>query len=336
MHSGPSARRSSRRRAGRRAALLALAALAVCAVALLSGCSGEPQALSAPARPPGTAPPPARPPGTVPPPAGPLVDPRLKVGEWRHAWQVVGLLRARPPKGPVVLYFGDSTARESLVSDASWTRELRHLGAPVTGYTLASHAQSFRTDRRFLDALPRLHGIALIGVGLSRFIVPLVRGPMGRPATFKAGSRPKLSPWPRHYFDARGPKTPAAKQARVAHWQESRVGQFRRLRNDNFRALAKVVLTARRRGLRPVLVQLPLNVAAVGGRLGPERAAMARGCRAVARRLHVRFLDFQVAPGLPSADFYDMCHLLRPGAVRWQRGLARWTVRLLRGGPGRS
>ena len=264
------------------------------------------------------------------PARGPLVDPELKVGEWLHAWQVIGLLRAQPPRGPVVLLFGDSTAREALVSDESWTRELRSLGAPARAYTLASHGQSFRIDRRFVDELPPLRGVALIGIGLSRFILPLEKGPMGRPATFVAGAPRELAPWPRHYFDERGGKTAAAKLERVAQWRRTRSAAFRRLLPADLRELARLVEDCRRRGLEPVLVQLPLNTAVVAGSLDPEREAVSRGCRAVARRLGVRFIDEPVAADLTNADFYDTVHLLRSGAVKWQRALSARTAELLR------
>ena len=272
--------------------------------------------------------------GAPTPKPGPLVDPKLKVGEWRHAWQVVGLLRAQPPRDPVVLYLGDSTARESVISDAAWTRALRRRGAPVRAYTLASHDQTFRTDRRFIEDLPPVQGLALIGVSLSRFVGPPVRGPFGRPAAFKPGQRPKLSHWVRHYYDARPVGSPAAKAARVVHWRLSRTGKFRRYRAANLRALAKLIVACRERGLRPVLVQLPQNEAVLGHQLDAEQAALSRGCRRVARKLHVRFLDFQLAPDLTSADFFDICHLVRPGAVKWQRALTGWTVRLLPGAGG--
>ncbi len=36
-----------------------------------------------------------------------------------------------------------------------------------------------------------------------------------------------------------------------------------------------------------------------------------------------------MAPDLTSADFFDINHLLRAGAAKWQRGLSRWTAELL-------
>jgi hypothetical protein len=324
----------SRRRAARprRALLALLAAAAVLAGGVLLACGGTGTAsggtLPSPSAT-GTAGSQGGSPAASPSPKGPLVDPALKVGEWRHAWQVVGLLRARTPRLPVVFYFGDSTARESLVSDAAWARQLRALGVDARTFTLASHDQTFRMDRRFVDEMPKLRGLALIGVGLSRFVGPPVRGPFGRPAVFKAGHEPQLGHWTRHYYDDRPPKSAAAKAARVTHWEGSRAGKFRKYRAANLRSLAQLVKACRKRGLRPVLLQLPVNLQVVGGRLAAERRALSRGVRNLARREHVRFLDFPVTPDLTSADFYDINHLLHSGAAKWQRSLSRWTARLL-------
>lgn len=262
---------------------------------------------------------------------GAPVDPRISAGDWRHAWQVVGLLRAQPPRSPVVLYFGDSTARESLVSEASWTRQLRRMGAPrVRAFALAGHGQTFAMDQRLLDALPPLHGLALIGVSLSRFAGPPVEGPAGRPAAFPLGARLKLSPWRQHLYDSVPVMTPVEKVERVAHWRRSVTPRFVRYRSANLRALARLVSSCEARGLRPVLIELPLNVAAVGDALDAQRSSITRGCRAVAARLGARFLAFQIDPRLPDSAFHDTCHLVRAGYTRWQRDLSRRVVRLLR------
>lgn len=263
--------------------------------------------------------------------SGPLVDVNASAGDWRHAWQVVGLLLARPPREPVVLYFGDSTARESFVSEAAWTRQLRQMGAPrARAYALAGHGQTFAMDRRFLDALPPLHGLALIGVSLSRFAGPPLRGPAGRPASFPPGSRLRLSPWRQHLYDAVPALTPLEKVERVVHWRQSVRPRFRLFRRANLHALARLVADCKARGLRPVLVELPINVAAIGGALDAQRAAVARGCRAIAARYGVRFAPFKAGRDLPSSAFYDTCHLVRPGYTRWQRDLSRLVVWLLR------
>jgi len=253
------------------------------------------------------------------------------VGDWRHAWQVVGLLRVRPPHGRMVYYLGDSTARESLVSEASWNEQMRQLGADgVRAYALAGHGQTFAMDARLIRALPHSRGLALIGVSLSRFIGPPVRGSGAHPAKFPPGTAPQLSPWRQHLFDARPIMTGAQKQGRVVHWRRARTPAFLRYRTANLRALGKLIAVCKARGLRPVLVELPLNVAAVGHQLDKQRASLRAGCAAVAAEHGVRFLPFQLAPHLPSTGFFDICHLVEAGYTKWQAGLSKWVVKLLR------
>ncbi len=252
------------------------------------------------------------------------------VGDWRHAWQVVGLLRVRPPHGRMVYYFGDSTARESLVGEASWNRQLRRLGARgLRAFALAGHGQTFAMDARLMRALPRSRGLALIGVSLSRFIGPPVRGPGARPAEFPPGTAPRLSPWRQHLYDLRPLMTAAQKQGRVVHWRRARTSAFLRYRAANLRALGTLIAVCKARGLRPVLVELPLDVAAVRHQLDRQRASLLAGCRAVAARYGVRFLPFQLASRVPTSDFFDIGHMVRAGAARWQAGLSRWVIRLL-------
>jgi hypothetical protein len=252
------------------------------------------------------------------------------VGDWRHAWQVVGLLRARPPQGRVVYYFGDSTARESLISEASWNMQLRRLGAHgVRAYALAGHGQTFAMDARIMRALPHSRGLALIGVSLSRFIGPPVRGSAAHPAEFPPGTAPRLSPWRQHLYDSRPIMTRAEKQGRVVHWRRARTPAFFRYRTANLRALVKLIAVCRARGLRPVLVELPLDLAVVRHHLDRQRASLRAGCRAMAARHGVRFLPFQLAPHLPGNGFFDIVHMVRAGYTKWQAGLSRWVIRLL-------
>ena len=252
------------------------------------------------------------------------------VGDWEHAWEVVGLLRAEPPQGRMVYYLGDSTARESLVSEASWNEQLRQLGADgVRAYALAGHGQTFAMDARLIRALPHSRGLALIGVSLSRFIGPPVRGPAAPVVELPPGTVPQLSPWRQHLFDGRPVMTGAQKQGRVVHWRRARTPAFLRYRAANLRALGKLIAVCKAHGLRPVLVELPLNVAVVGHQLDRQRASLRAGCAAVAAEHDVRFLPFQLARRLPSTGFFDICHLVEAGYTKWQAGLSKWVIKLL-------
>jgi hypothetical protein len=249
------------------------------------------------------------------------------VDDWTHVWQVVDALQARPPEGQVVYYLGDSTARESLVSDRSWTRQLARLaGRRVPGYTLAGHNQTFGMDLQVVRALPRSPGIALIGVCLSRFI--------GAPLTKERAQLPlwaarALSPWDRHQYDHRRPFGAARKKALVPHWLRQNLADFKRYRTANLAALGKVIEACQGRGLTPVLIDLPLNEAVVRHGLDVPRSSYRSGCHALASRLGIGYVSFLHALRLPSSAYFDICHLMRSGYTRWQLRLSRAVVKLL-------
>jgi hypothetical protein len=249
---------------------------------------------------------------------------RVTLGDWHHVWNVVGYVRASPPAGPVAYYIGDSTARESVVSEAAWTRQLQAMGAhDARGFVLASHGQTFGMDLRIVRDLPRGPGVALIGVSLSRFIGPPVPGSAARPATFPPDVSPSVSPWVQHEYDQRAEMTPAQKHGRVTHWMRARVPRFLRYRAANLAALGSVLASCRQRGLQPVIVDLPLNLAAVRRGLDRPLRSYRSGVRGVARRYHVQYVSFVRALHLRSNAFFDICHLVHRGAVPWQKRLAR-------------
>ena len=248
----------------------------------------------------------------------------VTIGDWHHVWNVVGYVRAAPPAGPVAYYIGDSTARESVVSEATWTRQLRAMGArDARGFVLASHGQTFGMDLRIVRDLPRGSGVVLIGVSLSRLIGPPVPGPAAHPATFSAGVAPSVNPWVQHEYDQLAEMTSAQKRGRVTHWMRSRMPVFLHYRAANLAALGKVVAACRARGLLPLIVDLPLNLAAVGKGLDRPLRSYRSGVRAVARHYHVQYVSFVRALHLRSDAFYDICHVVHRGAVPWQKRLAR-------------
>ena len=263
-----------------------------------------------------------------------------RIGEWRHAWEVVQLAQLRPPLGTPVFYLGDSTARESTVRDALWTQQLRRRAAAAgkttatVVFTLASHGQTFRMDRQLLSAMPARTagtppGIAVIGVGLSRFIGPPVRR---RPAAVKppaAGRAPVLHPWVQHLYTDREPLPLTRKHELVPRWMDRRWDGFRRYRRDNLRAVDRLLALSRARGLRPVLLEMPLDVRVVGGGLDRPRGAYQAALRRLAKRHHAEYLSLNARGALPTGVFWDLMHLLPPGSQAWQSRLSDELVRLL-------
>ena len=222
------------------------------------------------------------------------------VDDWQHIWEVVARAnalqqRAIPPNGAMVYYLGDSIARESTVSDAAWTDQLSRRTAAAGkvrafGYSVAGHNQTFGMDEKIVEGLPATQGgqpkgILLIGVGISRFIgppTPQQPFPVDPPP---AGQLPSLSPWSQHHYDGRAPLSAARKHELVQRWMDRRWAGFQLNKSKNFAAIARIIDLAKSKGLRPIIVDLPLNVAVVGSGLDKPRAAIRAGCTALARQV---------------------------------------------------
>ena len=263
-----------------------------------------------------------------------------QIGEWRHAWEVVQLVRLAPPQGTPIFYLGDSTARESTVRDALWTLQVRRR-ATAAGrttatvvFTLASHGQTFGMDRQLVASMPPRadhtpRGIALICVGLSRFIGPPIRRQPSAVTPPAPGRGPVLHPWIQHLYTDRAPLPLTRKYELVPRWMRRRWTGFRSSLSANFAALDGLLALCRARGLRPVFVDAPLDVRVVGHGLDKARAAYHAGCRRLARRYHAPFFSLQPPAPLPTADFWDLMHLLPPGERIWQSRFSHRLVKLL-------
>jgi hypothetical protein len=244
-----------------------------------------------------------------------------------------------PPDGIMVYYLGDSIARESTVSDASWSEQLeRRAGragkATAFGFTVAGHNQTFGMDERIVEGLPvtpdrQPRGIVLIGVGISRFIGPPT--PLDRPALDPVApdAEPPLSAWVQHRYAGRAPLSPARKRELAARWMERRWDGLQANRRHNFAAISRLIATCKAKRLRPILLDQPLDLAVVGHRLDRPLSVIRGRCADIARRNGIKYLRFNRSLGLRSAVFWDLHHLLGPGSTRWQSRLSDELVKLL-------
>ena len=261
------------------------------------------------------------------------------VDDWQHTWEVVQLVKAlqmrdTPPNGTMIYYLGDSIARESTVSDSVWTDMLGRKAArvgkvPAFGYTVAGHNQTFGMDEKIVQGLPATrpgqpYGILLIGVGISRFI-----GPPTPQQPFPVDPPLQLSPWVQHLYDGRAPLSSARKHELVQRWMDRRWAGFKRNKAANLAAIGRLIVAAKAKGLKPVILDLPLNVAVVGSGLDKPRTAIRAGCTDLASKYHIPYVHFTKVIGLPSSDFWDLHHLLKPGHKLWQARLSDELVKLL-------
>ncbi len=267
------------------------------------------------------------------------------VDDWVHIWEAVQLVNVRqalpdPPTGPVVYYLGDSIARESTVSDEGWTRQLNRRAASAgrradaVVFTVAGHNQTFGMDETIIDALPTTppgqpSGIVLIGVGISRFIGPPTTQSPAHVDSPPAGGLPVLSRWVRHHYDDRALLSVARKRELVPRWMDRRWAGFKRNRTANLRTISNVIAACKARNLRPVLFDLPLNLAIIGSGLDAPRSSIHSGCSALARKHGITYLRLQPSLKLRNTAFWDIHHLVRLGYTAWQTRLSNELVRML-------
>jgi hypothetical protein len=253
--------------------------------------------------------------------------------DWRHVGQVIVYLRSHPTRRPLVYLIGGSAARECTTSDAGWRRQIVEHGGPATlAYNLGSSGQSFHDDLRIVKLLPQQASIVFIGVNVGRYA-------LRTPVSDRLGTAirraeqvdtPLISPYTQHRYTASRIRSPAKKRDLVTQWLARKYPIFQRQFAYNAGLLRKIVAACQARGLHPVLLNMPLNLAIVGHRLDKPRARYAANCRAMAKELGVPYVDWVPSINLVNTDFLDNWHLVEPGRTKWQRRLTNLTITLLK------
>jgi hypothetical protein len=240
--------------------------------------------------------------------------------------QLVANLRADPPAEPLVCILGGSSVRECTVSNDSWSDAVTKLrGYRVRAVNLGSKHRMFTQDRRIIRYLPKGTDIVFIGVNMGRFCNGQYDPPVVLPepstssARAAAGGRASTKVWP----DWR--KRQVAEQWMVKRWPN-----FRERYRYNLRVLASVCRDSLARGQHPVIIDLPRNMAIIGHLLDQPLRLYHRGCRKIAERLGIPYVQFQSSTGLTNKDFSDLWHTVASGKVKWQRALAATTARLIK------
>ena len=245
------------------------------------------------------------------------------VGDWDHVLQVVAWLRYRTPQRRVVYLFGGSAARESVASERSWAAQMRAVsGRSAVTYVVAKRCQTYVEDTRIVNQLPKGRGVALISVGVTRFTMKHTSASVPRNST---RSRPP-GPWYQHHYDWRAMLSAAEKRRLVRVWVRDRYGVFLSRYPDRLVQLDQLIQACLARGLRPVLLEMPLNLPVIGHAFDDARVTYQKGCLGLAAEYDIEYVRFVSKIGLRGTDFYDLQHLLPSGRSKWQARLARELV----------
>ena len=245
---------------------------------------------------------------------------------WYHALDVIAAVNESPPEVPLLILSGGSVARESTVSDADWAAQVQRRGGPeVVACNISSQNRTFYEEVALVRALPQVPTIVFIGVNLERFTSPYQSGTISlTPDTAKSAN------YQPHTHTQSKILTLAEKQARVHSWVTKRYPVFKSRYAYNLRQLERLVRVCKGRGLRPVILELPRNLAVIGGAFDVPVRQYHSGCYAIARKYGIPFVNFMRDARLLNRDFCDLGHLVEPGRVKYQRLLSDKTIALLR------
>lgn len=252
--------------------------------------------------------------------------PRLLMGgsDWYHALDVIASVNETPPDVPLVLLLGGSCAREATVSDGDWAAQVERRGGPaVLTYNMGSRNQTFYEDVAFVKGLPQVPTIVYIGINLGRFnspyttkVVPLEPDPS------------KTTRYSQHRYSKARILSLTEKRRLVGDWLRRRYPVFKSRYAYNLRQLERLIRACKARGLHPVMLDLPRNMAVINDRFYRPIQKYHQGCRALAREYSIPFVNFIGAAGFVSRDFFDIAHVVEPGRAKFQRLLSDKTIAL--------
>ncbi len=132
-----------------------------------------------------------------------------------------------------------------------------------------------------------------------------------------------------HHYVGRPSLTPERKQEEVRAWMRERHPVFARRIAGNMAQLDTLIAACKERGYQPVVLGLPRNMEAIGDAFDAPIEEYQQGCRTVAAKHDIRFIDFVDAAKLKDEDFFDLNHLVDSGWPKFQGLLADETLVLL-------
>ncbi len=140
---------------------------------------------------------------------------------------------------------------------------------------------------------------------------------------------PPSTPYELHRYSEDSARSTRYKERLVGVWNTRRYPVFKENRASNLAMLEELLRRARDRGVRIVLLELPLNTDVVRGRFERAQRAYRAPVARLAREYDAPYLDLNETVAIPDAYFQDLSHLVEPGRVIWQSALAAALMRLM-------
>ena len=138
-----------------------------------------------------------------------------------------------------------------------------------------------------------------------------------------------IKPYAQHRFVYNHIAADSKKRDMADQWLDERGPEFNAYFRYNAGRLAALVSLCKQRGFRPVILNMPWNMATVGHLHDAYRNRMAGNAENVAARYRIPYVDWIPRMDFVSRDFMDNAHLVEPGRVKYQRRLSLLVVRLL-------
>lgn len=226
---------------------------------------------------------------------------------------------------PVICLLGGSAARECTVSDRSWEADVRaESGRTVVTYNLGHKNQSFAQDIGYVKAFPDAWcgaTIVFIGLNLGRYTH----------ADSVEGTAPSslITHHQAHIYHSSRILSLSRRKKQANDWLYTQYQVFQECYARNLRVLEQLIKVCQRRGFYPVLFDLPRDYDAMAGILDKPIARFQADSRRIATKLHVPYVDLAEDAGLVHEDFFDLCHLVEPGRIKWQHCLSNAVAELL-------
>jgi hypothetical protein len=132
-----------------------------------------------------------------------------------------------------------------------------------------------------------------------------------------------------HRYSAATRRSDSQKKRLVTKWNTSRRPVFEQNLDANLQMLETLLTQARERGVRVVLLELPLNKEIVGDSFAASQRQYQEPVTALARKYGAPYVDLNKTVDIPSRDFQDLSHLIAPGRVIWQHALAKELARII-------